>query len=229
MTKTLTLLPLFILLCLGCQNQPSESSKVDPIQLEPEVAEETKPALRHTNCDYKNLSETFVFEVEVVQKSVAFYAITIQILNTKTGKRQDAISFSSTRFEGAFTDCNASRSYTTAYRSNSLEAADNNFGDFVVADLNFDGLEDFAVKTVTGERIGPLYDFYVQGKDQLFQLDKDLSMLLMNFPNEINPTTKQLVCTNTVGACKINERRYQLNNETQKWTELSAQLINICE
>jgi hypothetical protein len=58
--------------------------------------------------------------------------------------------------------CGAVRSYETGKNAHKA-VVDNDYGDLVVADINFDGLADVVLKTDGGGNGGPYYTFYTSG------------------------------------------------------------------
>lgn len=66
-----------------------------------------------------------------------------------------------------YTNGKNSRSYSTHFNTDKT-VVDDDFGDVVVADLNFDGLGDFAVTYDHGADNGNHYYFYFQRPDHTF-------------------------------------------------------------
>jgi hypothetical protein len=95
-----------------------------------------------------------------------------------------------------------SRSYITGKNVNK-EIADNYCGEIVVADLNFDGLEDFATPIGHGVDNGAHYAFYIQNSNGLFKCNSYLTENLIWFPEEINDSlltfTNFVPCMRDVG------------------------------
>ncbi len=77
-----------------------------------------------------------------------------------------------------------SRSYITG-KNMHFDDVDNYCGEIVVADLNFDGLEDFATPTSSGTDNGPHYSFYVQDTHHRFKLNRYLTDNVTWFPERI--------------------------------------------
>jgi hypothetical protein len=78
-----------------------------------------------------------------------------------------------------------SRSFITGKNANYCDT-DNYCGEIVVADLNFDGLEDFATPINSGADNGPHYAFYIQNKNTGFEYNNYLTENLTWFPGKIN-------------------------------------------
>lgn len=75
---------------------------------------------------------------------------------------------------------------------------------FIVADLNFDGKEDFAIINYEGSNAGPQYAYYIQNKIGKFEQSNDLTDNMRFFPVEINNEDKSLKISHPVGCCTIN-------------------------
>jgi hypothetical protein len=129
-------------------------------------------------------------------------------------------------FSRVYTEQNTVRSYTTGV-GHSLETADYDYGDLIVADFNFDGKEDFAAKNDSGGNRGPTYNYYIQTKVGSFVLDRFLTEYMGHFPDRMNKTTRTL----TLESERWNYRyktAYRLNVKTGKWREIKyepAQII----
>ena len=104
------------------------------------------------------------------------------------------------------------------------ENIDNDFGDLVVADFNFDGLEDFAVKRGEGGNAGPEYNFYLQSKDSEFELNRFLSDEMMYFPFVIDPKKKRLITLVHGNAYQMSEKIFELKGK-KNWKVISHRLV----
>lgn len=93
--------------------------------------------------------------------------------------------------EAVYQDCNNVRSYTTGKNKN-IEAVDSDFGDLIVANLNFDGKEDLAIKRESGGAAGPFYKFYIQNEKNIFAKDIYLTEKMSSFPSDIDWKEKTL-------------------------------------
>lgn len=89
-----------------------------------------------------------------------------------------------------FVDCNAARSLSTGHNRD-MEVVNRDYGDLVVADFNFDGMDDFAVKMDRGSNEGAHYAFYVSGA-RGFTLETSLTDWPSRFPDEIDTVEKSL-------------------------------------
>jgi hypothetical protein len=146
---------------------------------------------------YNDLSKKYFFEVSIskpVNDSVGSYRhpeMTLSVLDRNKKIVQKITYSGSLLFDSAFRNRTNSRSYTTGARENA-EVVDYDYGDIVVADLNFDGREDIAVKTDSGGDAGPWYTFFVQGSDGHFHKDRYLTDSVSSFPASISTSHRTL-------------------------------------
>jgi hypothetical protein len=126
--------------------------------------------------------------------------------------------------ESSFVNCNNVRSYTTGLNQNA-EVVDNDFGDIIVADFNFDKKEDFAVKREEGGNGGPLYNYYIQTSPTSFKLDKFLSEKMIWFPTTFDKSKKTLTTLVPGGAVSVYETTYKFDTLTNIWKEISQRII----
>ena len=121
-----------------------------------------------------------------------------------------------TLFKGSFKDAGNTRSYITHYNKEKA-VLDNDYGDFVVADFNFDGKGDFAIKRDFGGASGPLYSFYIMKDDGRFYLDDYLTNTVALFPGKINSKTKTISVWQIVGYVGVDEMIYQYVTKAKIW------------
>lgn len=96
-----------------------------------------------------------------------------------------------------------------------------NYHDFIIADFNFDQLEDFAILYDSGGNGGPVYSYYFQDKnDGTFKMDKEFPLNEGAFPKIIDSNNKTLTTIAPLGCCKINTTIFQLKEN--KWNILSS-------
>jgi len=103
-----------------------------------------------------------------------------------------------------------SRSYITGQNAQS-ESGDDYFGELVVADFNFDGLEDFATAIGHGADNGSHYAYYIQNENHRFEYNAYLTENVIWFPQEINDSLKTfttLVPWTMVGLCHKTFKYY---------------------
>ena len=180
------------------------------------------------NCSHTDLSRVFKFDIKIERISrintLDSCIITITITKKKPDKFKQTIRYSSTfLYDSVFKRCSFVRSYTTGKNKN-LEVGDNDHGDLVVADFNFDGKEDFAVVKESGWSDGPSYIFYIQSTSGSFARDKYLSDEVVYFPSAIDPMNKTLTTYALAGAIGVTRRIYKLD-KANKWTLVSKKLL----
>jgi hypothetical protein len=170
---------------------------------------------------YSNLSHQFVFKVQTSWfKDTDDFArvsnIKLVILNKSTNNQQIINFLPGWFFEGVFKADSASRSYVTGYNK-SEEVDDYDFGDLVIADLNFDGKEDIAIKYDSGGNGGPIYNFYLQDNNDYFYKSSYLTDHVGSFPREID--IKHKTITTQIHANVRYEARkiFRYNLKTKKW------------
>ena len=152
--------------------------------------------------------------------------IKVSVFDKSTSKLIQAIQYSSEYFfDDAFNECANVRSYTTNVNRDS-EALDNDYGDIIIADLNFDTKEDFAIKNNSGGNGGPEYRFYIQDTNGEFIFDKFLSKKMMFFPIHINKTNRTLTTLVHANALQLSETKYKLNINNQKWKIIKSKLVS---
>ena len=116
------------------------------------------------NCIDFNLSKVFDFDILLISKDqndLGKAEITIKIFNKLKRIKVQTIHLESEFIlkSKSFKECENDKSYSANIN---LESNENDFGDLIVADLNFDGKEDIAIKREEGGNGGPLYNFYIQ-------------------------------------------------------------------
>jgi hypothetical protein len=175
-------------------------------------------AQEHT---YNNLSRDFNFEIKISRIPARFSEphsldscfVDFKIINKKI---KNKIIYERFHNEVAvdkksFCDSSNVKSYSTEININK-PIINNDYGDIIVLDINFDGLEDVAIKRY--ERFGalPKYFYYIQSKDERFYLDKFLTYEMSFFPTTINKLSKTL----EVKVCEIL-MKYELREDLKKW------------
>lgn len=116
------------------------------------------------------------------------------------------------------------RSYTTKVRI-AKQIVDNWFGSFVVADFNFDGLDDFAV-TREETNTGPLYHFFIQQEDGTFELNETLTNQLGYFPSKMKRSNKTLTTHAFSGLSGDTSTSYKYNKRTKDWELIKSKSRN---
>lgn len=177
--------------------------------------------LHAQQCMYGDLSNDYGFEIEITRiprrfsKPNANDSCTIHFKTIS--KYKSGILSAGTRLEGninenSFKDCNNSRSYATLKDVNKA-TTNNDYGDLIVADFNFDGLDDVAVKRYDDPDAIPKYTFFVQLPDcRHFVVENFLTFEVAYFPSFIDNSTKML----TVTICN-STMRYKYDSAFGKW------------
>lgn len=175
------------------------------------------------NCCYENLSINFTFEVKVNRMKDSCQ-LSVLIFEKESLKRIQTISMTSDYiFENDFTDCESVRSYVTSV-NDTVQDTDNDFGNLIVADFDFNGNEDIVIKKNSGGNGGPMYAFYLQ-KNGRFIKDDFLTSKIEFFPSIINKSRKTLttlVHANAVQQCK---KVYQYYPEKEIWKLVKKELV----
>ncbi len=107
-------------------------------------------------------------------------------------------------------------------RSNTNEGIEN-YNKFIVADYNFDGLEDFAIVNYEGGNGGPRYTYFFQDVNNHFIKNKAFPLQDGFFPKKIDNQNKTLTISGPVGCCKISTTVYQLKAKDQWATVLTKE------
>jgi len=141
-----------------------------------------------------------------------------------TKKAQDLIIRAGVLYDTSFTDHSKSMSYRTGFNIN-RQIVDNDHGDIIVADLNFDGKDDLAIKWEEGGNGGPLYNYYLQDKNGKFIIDDFLSKEMIFFPMEINAKKQTLTTLVHASAYSVSETVYKLDPGSGKWKQISHRFI----
>ena len=181
-------------------------------------------------CTYTKLSNTFDFKTSQNKNQNAHDTdsciVTVYVISKLTNLTLLTICFSTEfyLFKNTFVDCNNVRSYSTGI-NNLQGVVDNDFGDIIVADFNFDNKEDFAIKREEGGSSGPLYNYYIQISPTAFKLDKFLSEKMIWFPTIFNEKKKTLTTLVPVNLMSVYETTYKLDTLTNIWKEIDQRII----
>lgn len=175
------------------------------------------------SCNYDMLSNQFDFELSREgtntsgQIVVKIYSKDLRVIT-----QQIQLDIKSLP-EKVFLDCNAVRSYQTTYNcTNGVER--NDFGDFIVADFNFDGKDDFAVKTSFSEFNEPVYTFFVQDSKDWFVKDAFLTDEMKFFPNSRSFKERILITKTYATNETCLEKKYKLSKKN-KWKLKGQQVV----
>lgn len=118
------------------------------------------------------------------------------------------------------------RSYSKSINTEE-DIVDNDYGDLIISDFNFDSLEDMAIINDRGFYNGPRYSFLTQMSNQKFEIDTFLTNNLVFFPDEIDTKTKSLISNEISGAHGLEINIYKLNQITRKYFLKSSKYIQI--
>lgn len=181
-------------------------------------------------CLHKNLSKEFNFEVKIRKikstiEEIDSNSVKIIVSNKITNKKQEINFGSGYLFQKTFIDCKTVRSYTTGINKKA-QIIDNDFGDIIIADFNFDNREDFAVKNDSGGNGGPTYNFYIQDKNKNFILDQFLTTEMEFFPSKFILKSKRLITYVHANAYKVSENIFEYNEPLTKWKYKASRLVS---
>ena len=95
---------------------------------------------------------------------------------------------------------------------------ENDCGDLIVADLNFDGREDLALKREEGGNGGPRYNYYLQTQSGNFIFDEYLTNEMSYFPDFINSQENTLHVTVRVDSRSEEGITYKYENSRKVWS-----------
>lgn len=169
-------------------------------------------------CEISNLSSKFNFKIvgtDFENKEKNLNPLIAKIL---IAPKRDPSLIQEVRFEPSswvlFSDvpCNAISYFK---KEKSINESIENHHDFIVADYNFDGLEDFAYIWDIGGNGGALFSYFFQNNKGEFSESDSFPLQNGLFPSEINIERKTLTTVSPVGCCKMNKMTYQLKNN--KW------------
>lgn len=177
-------------------------------------------------CYYDKLSNQFNVSVEVNQINEDSSKISIAIFEKTSKKIIDRIDVNSQWLiiPPMFSDCQNVRSFSTGLNADK-EIIDNEFGDFIVSDFNFDNLDDFAIAIDFGGNGGTIYSFYIQKANGKFELEKFLSEKMLRFPVSFDRKNETLTTSVHADAYGNSETVFQLRNG--KWKQISEKYVKL--
>ncbi len=232
-TKLITALFLTIITLCSCKDE-NTNKKLSPIK---DNKTKTNPinntnkleSIDTTTCLHTESSSHFKFETYIERHKNNLFDSCITIItpilkNDKTHKQKITIK-SDYYFSDVFMNCNNVRSYSTNI-NDTVTAMDNDYGDFVVADFNFDNRDDFAIKVNSGGNGGPEYDYYLQTPTKNFIRSDYLSDSMTFFPSDINIENKNLTTLVHADANHLGKHIYHYEEKKQTWIETSHEFIN---
>jgi hypothetical protein len=119
-----------------------------------------------------------------------------------------------------------SRSFVTGKNAH-YDDVDNYCGEIVIADLNFDGLEDFATPVNSGADNGPHYAFYIQNELNKFKLNNYLTENVVWFPEKINDSLMTLTNEIPGSVYYLYTHSYKYDTISKKWKKVKSYSIDI--
>jgi hypothetical protein len=189
----------------------------------------TVAGLYGQECTHKDLSynydyKTILKRIEIPNSSDSCI-ITVLIINKVTHKSIHEIKiFSKWLFDDCFTNCSLVRSFITNKNVNAT-VVDNDYGDLIIVDLNFDGKEDIAIKNNSGGNGGPEYNFYIN-KNNLFYLDNFLTQKVKHFPTIIDKQTNTIITNVHANAFQYCRTYFNYDTNSNSWHIINSELID---
>lgn len=180
-------------------------------------------------CLHTGLSKKFDFKITRVDirkpNDTSLFGekrISVEIYNKSDKRSFQSISFKSGELYDDFKNCINDRSLITG-KNKDAEVGDNDYGDIIVADVNFDGIEDLAIKDRWIGNIGAGYRFYLQ-TPQGFKQNKYLTEEVVFFPWLLKPKSHLLITTvsPTPGT---TIRTYGYNAINKKWRKVGERFV----
>lgn len=169
-------------------------------------------------CTYENLSKKFNFKVVPIPKKEDLIQLVVHVTEKENSKRTQNLTIECEGFYlDSFDNCKNIRSYSTKVNSQLPSGDEHDSGNFIVADFNFDGIEDFALKSDPGGNGGPLYTYFLQAEDRKFYRSNYLSDTVQFFPIEINSANKTVTTFLHANAYQKNRRIFKYNLKAKKW------------
>lgn len=147
----------------------SDSGEMDSVLVESGTLQDSN---FHRSHLLKNLSDSLYFQTTILHIPLHEYAdsciVHVFVFDKMTSQPVDTISFTSHFIPGDSTYWHVrNRSYQTGWNLKSALFA---WDAIIVADFNFDGMDDFAAQIGGGGSLGPIYNFYIQEPKGKWQL-----------------------------------------------------------
>ena len=182
-------------------------------------------------CIYTKLSKEHNFKISYIlikdtdlNNPFRTRKLTLTISNKKRKLIQQIKLNTNILYDDVFKKDTSSRSYITNFNTQA-DAPDYDYGDLIIADLNFDGKEDIALKFDSGGNGGPLYKFYLQNNRGTFDLSGYLTDYIGSFPANINSKNKTLTTQIHANVHQESRKTYKFNPQTKKWRLLKSVMI----
>lgn len=181
------------------------------------------------NCNLNKLSAQYDFSItkhlpEVGQDSTR---IEVSVYDKEMRVLTQIVKFNSAYLlPSVFENCNLVRSYQTSINS-TQNAEMNDYGDFVVADFNFDGKDDFAVKCDSRINGGPSYIYFLQDDKNWFVKDIFLSDEMKIFPSSRSKKDKTLITRISVDGNRYLEKKYKHCPKKKNWKLKKERVLSL--
>jgi hypothetical protein len=231
MRQTLIILTIFFLGCSHRQNSGQDKIiNSDTIKIESKSIR--FDSIINCTCLHQDLSYTYDYKIKserLVNIDGVHDSCIVQVivLDKKTHLKIDSLVLTSIYYFGdVFQDCNNVRSYITG-KNETQRSMDNDYGEFIIVDINFDSKEDLAIINDSGGNGGTFYSYYIQDSDKKFHLDKFLTDSMVYFPSKINKKNKTIVTYVHAGVGGLGEHIYAYNDMTKVWKEISHKYIDV--
>ena len=180
-------------------------------------------------CYHSNLSSDFDFKTTLERLPSTdsdTCIVTVDIISKKSRNLLQTIRIGSGwLFEPAFNDCSLVRSHSTHVNEHLLDQ-DNDFGDLIIADYNFDGKEDLSIKNDSGGNGGPTYSYFIQTASGSFILDNFLTESMEFFPHIINKSQRTLTTLVHANAYQLSKMIYKLHPGKNTWKRISHTFVD---
>ncbi len=174
-----------------------------------EDGEEPYPVI----SEYKlkdNVSNKFQYYLQFLSKGEENNKLKISIYNKETSEVQEIYYQPRCIF-----DFESLCSEVSYFKNNKkIDEGLEGHHNFIIADYNFDGLEDFAILKDVGGGGGSWFTYFFQDKYGKFREDNFFPLNdVSSFPFEINPKDKTIKIGHPVGAMKAWSAVFQLKDE----------------
>ncbi len=179
--------------------------------------EHTAEIISPSICFYENLSKEFNFKTIPISKNEDLLQVTVEITEKENTDKIQTIKMECNRYWDFLNDCENVKSYSTKINNELPTGHEHDSGNLIIADFNFDGLEDFAIKNDEGGNGGPLYTYFIQDKNKNFHQNSYLTDTVKFFPIEINMAKKTITTLVHANAYQNSKRIFKYSPKTEKW------------
>lgn len=214
----------------SCQRSQENKFELTVIPEKMVDSNQEKDSLACKVCLYDSLSFIYNYEVSYYrfyddeESNDSCWAL-IKVYNKEDLSLSDSLIIRVLYGYYEFPDCQDSRSCITDFKNDS-EVIDNHFGEFAVADFNFDKTEDFAIIQEAGGNGGPLYCFVIGDGSGHFELDRFLTDSMHYFPSEILASQNRLVTYVHSGAYGLGKDTYEYSRQTKTWKQIQSRVTD---